>query len=186
MDLYKERAALKSLLTNCIFRFDGIKLSSGKTSRYYVDVRAVTTLPEGAKLAAKIMGKMIGPVDAVGGPILGAVPILGALAALENYRTFIVRKEPKKHGLGKWIEGCLGKKVAIIDDVATTGRSLIRAIQIINDLSPWTEITKVVVLVDRQEGAQKKLAKHGYQLMSVFQMDELLKVKTFSLEERSK
>ncbi len=78
---------------------------------------------------------------------MGAVPILGALAALKGYPTFIVRKQPKGHRLGKTVEGHLGQRVALIDDVATTGQSLQRAIEVLEGAQ--VQVVKVLVLVSR-------------------------------------
>jgi len=166
---------LKQLLIDYALVFNNIQLSSGKHSNYYIDARMVTTLPEGAQIVAEIMKNIIGETDAVGGPELGAVPILGALAGLGYYQTFIIRKQAKKYGLNKWIEGHLGEEIAIIDDVATTGNSLLKAICTVKKCFPEIKITKVVVLVDREEGAKEALMKRGYELVSIFKANELFK-----------
>ena len=176
---------LKQLLIDYALIFDDVKLSSGSQSTYYIDARMVTTSSEGASIIAEIMRDVIEEVDAVGGPTIGADPILGALAGKGYYRTFIIRKEPKEYGLCKWIEGQLTEKderVAIIDDVATTGRSLVKAIQTVKDHFPHINIAKVVVLVDREEGAKEALSEHNYQLVSIFKASELIK----KLKEKQK
>lgn len=177
MDNSNIKELLRKLLVCNALIFDNVTLSAGNHSTYYIDGRMVTTSPQSAPLIASIMKTIIGPVDAVGGPSIGADPILGALAGLGYYRTFIVRKEPKKHGLNKWIEGQLDKndkRVAIIDDVATTGQSLLKAIRIVREQFPDIQIVKVAVLVDREEGAEQKLAEYGYDLLSIFKISQLI------------
>jgi orotate phosphoribosyltransferase len=90
-------------------------------------------------------------------------------------RTFIIRKEPKKHGKQKWIEGPLGNyaKIVIIDDVTTTGKSILDSINIIERYTDC-EIVKIISLVDRMEGAREALRKEGYDLYSIFNRSDLL------------
>ncbi len=175
-----KRKILKELLIKYALHIRPVMLSSGKKSNYYIDVRAVSTSSLAAPIIADLMKEMIGDVDAVGGPPIGAVPILGALAGKGYYRTFIVRKEPKQYGLSKWIEGLLteeDRKVAIIDDVATTGSSLLRAINVVKEQFPGIEVVKVVVVVDREEGAEENLKRFGYRLESIFKAKELIESK---------
>ena len=155
-------------------------LSSGKKSSYYIDGKLVTLDPEGAFLTAKLIFDMLNPVDfdAVGGLTLGADPIVAALA-LYSYinkrpiQTFIVREEPKKHGTMKLIEGKLakGSKVIIVDDVVTTGKSILQAIDAVKQEK--CEIVKIIVLVDRQEGAREKFDSLGYEFEPIFTKKDL-------------
>jgi orotate phosphoribosyltransferase len=176
-----ERKRLMQLLVSHSLHLKPVTLSSGKTSNYYFDGKMVATHPEGMPLIAEAIRDLIGDtqIDAVGGPIIGAVPILGALSGRGYFRTFFIRKEPKSHGLSKWIEGQLSaqdKRVIIIDDVATTGGSILRAINNVKEQFPQIEVIKVIVLVDREEGAKENLEKQGYVLESVFLGSNLLKV----------
>jgi len=151
-------------------------LSSGKKSTYYLDGRIITLTPEGAYLVAGIVLEMIRGKDiaAVGGPTLGADPIVGAVAALSHIekikiKTFIVRKQTKDHGARRQIEGpALGKgeKVILVDDVATTGKALIEAKDLLD--KEGIRIEYALVIVDRQEGAAENLAKAGLKLLSIF------------------
>lgn len=175
------------LLVQHSLHFKETFLSSGKISNYYIDGNMVAFLPEGAPLISKAIKEIIGDakIDAVGGLTLGADPMLGALSGKGYFRTFIVRKQPKEYGLNKWIEGQLSnedERVVIIDDVATTGGSILTAIKTVKKEFPNIEIVKVIVLVDREEGARKKLFQHGYVLESVFKSKELIdkKVKCFT------
>lgn len=158
------------------------KLSSGEMSNFYVDAKMVTLSPEGAYLTAKILLDILKDdnVDGIGGLTMGADPIVGAIAAISHIdghpiSTFIVRKTAKEHGKKRWIEGQLPKnaRVVIIDDVATTGISLLQAINTVKKEMPDCEIVKVVSLVDRLEGARDTLKKEGYKLTSVFSREDL-------------
>ncbi len=151
-------------------------LSSGKTSNYYLDGRVITLTPEGAYLVAKIiLSKVKGAgIAAVGGPTLGADPIVGAVAALSHLdniplKTFIVRKAAKEHGTGRRIEGPAlekGSRVIVVDDVATTGKAIIEAKEALD--AAGIVIDRALVIVDRKEGATEELQKLGVRLESIF------------------
>ncbi len=156
-------------------------LSSGKKSNYYLDGRIITLTPEGAFLIASIIldwlkGK---DIQAVGGPTLGADPIIGAVAALSHIqkipvKTFIVRKEAKQHGTQRQIEGPPLKKndrVLLVDDVATTGKSLIETKRALDKIG--VIVVKSMVIVDRNEGAKENLAKEGVELESIFSLTDI-------------
>jgi orotate phosphoribosyltransferase len=157
-----------------------IKLASGKTSNYYIDARAVTLSSVGAYLVGHLLFDLVKEWDiaAVGGPTMGADPMVGALAAVSCYLkkpidTFLIRKTPKAHGRMRQVEGPEipeGTEVVLVDDVATTGGSLIDAIAILE--SSGVCVKKAVVIVDREEGAADNLAKHGCQLLSFFKASD--------------
>jgi len=177
-----ERRRLMEMLVDQSLHLKTVTLSSGKSSKYYFDGKMVASDPNGAPLIAEAIKDIIGDtqVDTVGGPTIGADFMLGALSGKGYFRTFIIRKTPKEHGLGKCVEGQLNeqdRKVAIIDDVATSGGSILKAIDIVKKEFPQAEIVKVVVLVDREEGANEKLKEKGYVLESVFEAKELLLAK---------
>ena len=119
-------------------------------------------------------------IDAIGGPTLGADSILGAIASLSSQNkkpinTFIVRKAPKPYGKQQQIEGPLlkkGAKVVVVDDVATTGKSVIRSIEVLRGIG--ADVVKAVCIVDRGEGASKALADAGCKLVSIFNSSEFL------------
>jgi len=159
-----------------------IRLSSGRISDYYIDCRMVSLDPEGATLIGEILFDMLKneDMDAVGGPTLSAVPIITALAVVSYQRgrpipVFIIRKEKKRYGRRKVIEGLLEKnsRVVIVDDVATTGNSLINAINAVRE--EGCEVKRVVVIVDREESARDRLREMGYKLESIFNVREILK-----------
>lgn len=155
-------------------------LSSGKASNYYLDGRVITLSSEGAFLVASIILGLIKDkqVDAIGGPTLGADPIVGAIAALSHInhtpiRTFIVRKGAKGHGTARQIEGPAlkkGSRVILVDDVATTGKALIEAKQALDKTG--VIVRQAIVIVDRDEGARENLAKAGLTLESIFEIKD--------------
>ena len=122
-------------------------------------------------------------MDYVGGLEMGAVPIIGALAAIsategKPIRTFFVRKAPKTHGTKETVEGLAqsdtldGKRVLILDDVATSGGSIMKAIDAAREAGAAVDVA--LVLLDREEGAKEHLASQGIRLLSVFRAHEFL------------
>lgn len=181
MDLNTTKSHLLQLIKEKALFYQPIELSSGKKSKYYVDGKQITLSGEGAYLVAKVVLDLIkdDKIEAIGGPTIGADPILGAVISLSHLagspiKGFIVRKESKKHGLQKYIEGPFlkkGMRVVIIDDVITTGGSILRAAKAAQELG--CEIVKVITLVDRLEGANQRLEQYKFKLISVFTRDDL-------------
>ena len=146
------------------------KLASGKVSQYYIDGKQVTLDAQGLFLAAKVILHMAQAVgaDAVGGPTLGADPLAAAVSVLSSQsgkplKAFIVRKEAKAHGMQKMIEGPAlvpGDKVVMLEDVITTGGSVLKAIKEVESLG--ARIVKTICLVDRNEGGAETLASYHY------------------------
>ena len=164
-------------------------LASGRKSRYYINCKKTTFMPEAMPLLGGLFFERIKAgerrgnerIDAVGGLTLGADPIAYAIAyhsALQGMpvRAFSVRKEPKGHGAQKWVEGFEqpGARVAIVEDVVTTGVSTLRAIE--GALNAGFRIQAVLALVDRQEGGLEELRKKGYELESIYTTEDLLRV----------
>ncbi len=161
------------------FRLGKFILSSGAESDLYFNLKSTMMSPRGAELSARAFLDRIwaSNVDYVGGLEMGAVPIIGSLAALsacagKPVRTFFVRKEAKKHGTRDLIEGLApdetlaGKRVMILDDVATSGGSILKAVAPVRDAGAFVDTA--LVLVDREEGASQFLQEHGVSLLSVF------------------
>lgn len=158
--LLKEKAQMKGEMT----------LASGKKSSFYFDGKQVTLDPEGLLTVGKLILAMLAghKVDAVGGPTLGADPIAAAVSLLSSHtgnpiRAFIVRKEAKKHGLQKMIEGPAlkaGDRVVMLEDVITTGGSVLKAIEEVEKLG--AKVIQTICLVDRGEGADKVLSAYNY------------------------
>lgn len=174
------RLRLLRLLNKEALKRGKFVLSSGKISNYYLDGRVITLTPQGAYLVASIILDMIKKrnIHAIGGPTLGADPIVGAVAALSHIKriplkTFIVRKVAKGHGTQKQIEGPALKKntrAILVDDVATTGQSLWEAKDALNKIG--IKVDTAIVIVDRNEGARENLARKGVNLESIFTIED--------------
>jgi len=175
------KSRLLELIKEKALKVGKFVLSSGKESDYYLDERIVTLSSEGAYLTARVMLDMIKDVeiDAIGGMTLAADPIASAIAGISYAEGrpidgFIVRKEPKGHGTGKQVEGPISKgmKVCITDGTMTTGSSLLKAIEAIEN--EGCQVVKVLILIDRLEGGKEFLQGKGYDVSSVFTRDDLL------------
>ncbi|NIP29405.1 MAG: orotate phosphoribosyltransferase [Candidatus Dadabacteria bacterium] len=176
------RDRLKEILINNSILKGEFKLASGKKSDYYIDARLTTLDPEGVNLISRIFFEEIvkdAEIDCVGGPTMGADPIVGSLISYSHetkrpLKGFLVRKEEKEHGTTKLIEGSLksGDKVAVIEDVITTGGSVFKAIKAIE--SAGGEVVKVLVVVNREESNKSLFKDKGYVLYSIFDVEELL------------
>jgi len=181
MEIQECKSRLLKLLKERAVSIGKFRLSSGKESNYYLDERVVTLSAEGAYLTARIMLDMLKDVDvdAVGGMTVAADPIAGAIAAISYAQGrpvdgFIVRKEPKGHGMGKQVEGPItsGLKVAVIDGTMTTGGSILKAIEVMEN--EGCEVVKVILLIDRLEGGREAIQNKGYDYEAIFTRDDLL------------
>jgi len=180
VELTDLKAKLLVLLNKEALKRGSFVLSSGKTSNYYLDGRVITLDPEGAYLVGSIILELTkeDKVAAIGGPTLGADPIVGAIAALSHInqiplKTFIVRKSAKDHGTQRQVEGpgiTKGMKVILVDDVATTGKALIEAKEALDKIG--VVVSRAIVIVDRLEGAKENLAKVGLPLQSIFNIED--------------
>jgi len=175
-----KKARLKEILLEKAIKFGDFTLASGQKSTYYINGKMATLDSEGLNMAAEIFLDMIENIecDGVGGPTLGADPIIGAIIALAHNRGrklsgMIVRKEAKDHGTGKLIEGPIesGMKVVVIEDVTTTGGSPGRAVEAFR--AAGCEVVKVMTIVDRQQGAAEKLSGMKVNYESIFTKQEL-------------
>jgi orotate phosphoribosyltransferase len=157
------------------------KLASGRTSNVYLDCRRATLHPEGAALGATLLLDWLDESglapDCVGGPTLGADPIIGAMVALSWGRGkplpgFLVRKETKEHGTTKLLEGQWkpGWTALVIEDTVTSGGSLLKAVHAAEEAG--VTVIALACLVDREEGAHEAL--HDYPFHSIFKMHEVL------------
>ena len=177
------RQQLANLLRSKSIQRGDFTLASGKKSSYYLDCRLTTLDAEGALLTGYCVLEMLDEMgvkpDAIGGMSMGADPIVtatGVVSAIEKRPLpgFLVRKEAKGHGRKKQIEGMeitQGKRVAIVDDVCTTGGSTQEAIDAAE--REGCEVIAVISLVDREEGGSEMLrAKYNYR--SIFTARELL------------
>ena len=177
------RDELKNILNERSVRFGEVTLSSGEKSDVYVDCKPTTCYPVAMPLIGKIFLRMMKArgwkPEAVGGLMVGAEPIAFAIARESlnepNFvNAFIIRKEPKGHGMKKVVEGIdpmEGRHVVIIDDVCTKGGSTAMAIE--NAQSVGMHVLGAICLVDREMGASELLKnKFGIELESVFKLSE--------------
>jgi orotate phosphoribosyltransferase len=175
---------LREILRQKSLRTGDFTLSSGKKSTYYLDCRMTTLDSRGALLIARLILDGLRAhniqAEAVGGLTMGADPIATAVAVVSGLEgrplsAFIVRKETKGHGMQRAIEGYDGKRgsqVIIVDDVCTSGDSILRAAEKAEEAG--YEVAAVFCVVDREEGGTELIAKR-YPFYPLFTARELLK-----------
>lgn len=185
------KSELLGILMAKSVRHGTFTLASGAISDLYVDAKLTTSDPRAALLVGKVgwelikqtSGMLNTPVDSIGGLTMGAdwmALSIGIAAQLDSPRndvkTFSVRKDAKKHGLLKLIEGnfAKGQSVVVVDDVITTGGSTIQAINAIE--AAGGRVAFVVVLVDRQEGGHKAIEDLGHKVVPIFTRADLIDV----------
>lgn len=178
------KAELIDMLCRKSFKFSEepiYKLVSGRLSQFYVNCKPVTLSARGLFLAGHLIFEAIQEEDVtgVGGLTFGADPLAVAAAFASELNgkplnAFSIRKTRKDHGIVRWIEGDIrpGERVAIIDDVATTGGSTIKAVE--RARSEGLDVVKAVILVDRQEGGLENIRKHVSNVSSIVTRDELV------------
>ena len=169
------RARLKQILIEKSLKRGEFILSSGKKSNYYLDARLTTLDAEGGYCTGMAVLELVRTLTpqpkAIGGPTLGADPIVAVVAALSHQQTqsgklppiaaFIVRKELKQHGTQQLIEGWSGQPgdpVVMVEDTCTTGGSLIKAIN--QATAAGMKVIAAVCLVDREEGGRQAIEKY--------------------------
>jgi orotate phosphoribosyltransferase len=157
-----------------------VTLASGQTSNYYIDGRMVLMQGESAALLGELLfqaTKDLG-IQAIGGPETGAIPMATA-AAIRYHQAglpmegFFVRKDAKQHGLQKRIEGVLPEKgrVAIVEDVMTTGKSALGAIQVVQEAG--AQIVAVICILDRLQGARELYTQMGLNFQPLFTLRDV-------------
>ena len=181
----EDRERLKQILLEKSYREGTFTLSSGKTSDFYIDGKQTTLSAEGAYLCGRLLFELIKnheqPIQAVGGMTLGADPLVTAVSMVsflekQPIPAFIVRKEAKGHGTGQYIEGIKnlpeGGTVALLEDVVTTGGTLLQVIDRVEAVG--YKVGLVATVVDRQEGGVEALAERGFPLKAVYTRQELM------------
>jgi len=178
---HSERDQLRQMLLDRSMRFGEFVLSSGATSHYYIDVRKTSLHPMGLRLISKLFYEMLQNenVTAVGGLTLGADPLVAGLMlySAEQGRPlegFLVRRSTKAHGLRGQVEGNLAghKRVAILDDVITSGESAMIASEAAESYK--AQVVRVLAVVDRGQGAVQVFQQRGLPFTSLFTIGELL------------
>jgi orotate phosphoribosyltransferase len=163
-----------------------IKLASGRESDFYFDMKPTMLHPSGSAWLAEMILDATADAGAefIGGLEMGAVPLAATAAAFSHVRgrpitAFFVRKRPKEHGAQKLVEGLpkgqtlRGRRVVIVEDVATTGGSAIQAVKAVRE--EGAEIALVLTMVDRQEGAAETFAAEGIPFHALFKAEEFLR-----------
>jgi orotate phosphoribosyltransferase len=174
-----DKQALRSLVRDKALKFGDFTLASGKKASYYLDGKQVTLDARGARLVGEGILDLLAidmPV-AVGGMSIGADPITAAVVTMAGVRDlplvgFMVRKEAKGHGTQRYIEGPVkpGDRVAIVEDVVTTGGSSLAAIERANEYG--LVVTRVIAIIDRLEGGAAAFAQRGYPFSSLLTIED--------------
>jgi orotate phosphoribosyltransferase len=177
--LERDRARLLELLTKLSFERRKVTLSSGKESDFYIDCKRTALTAEGHFLIGRLLLAAIEAhapgVEGAGGLTLGADPLASAVSltsylAARPLPAFIVRKEPKGHGTGQWMEGRTvlrdGATVAVLEDVVTTGASTLKAIERVE--AEGFKVAAAFALVDRLEGGREAVEARGHKLVTLF------------------
>jgi orotate phosphoribosyltransferase len=158
-------------------KFGRFVLTSGAISDYYIDIKKASTEPKILKLIAQQMSEYVNGYDLLAGMELGAVPLVVALSLETGIPYVIIRKEKREHGTGKQIEGgdVKGKNILVVEDVTTSGGSVVKSIQILRENN--AEVEKVLVVVDRESGAREKLEKLEVEFIPLVSVKDILKKK---------
>ncbi len=159
-----------------IIRFGKFKLSSGIESPYYIDLRRLYSFPD---LAFKVINELIKIINveynAVAGVATGGIPLAAYIAFTKRIPLGYVRVERKSHGMESKVEGVLeGRKVLIVDDVATTGQSLLTSAKALKALN--ANVVAAAAVVDREQGAREVLASEGIKLYTLITVTEIFNV----------
>ncbi|MDE5833408.1 MAG: orotate phosphoribosyltransferase [Desulfovibrio sp.] len=181
----EQKRRLARLLLEKSYREGDFLLASGRRSDYYFDCRVTALSAEGSWLIGSLFNDLLKDlaIAGVGGMTMGADPLVTAVTVVSQERGrplngLLVRKEAKGHGTGQYVEGAgnfqAGDNVAMLEDVVTTGASLLKACSRVRDLG--LNIVAVCCILNREEGGAEVLAEAGYNLLSLFTRGELLKI----------
>ncbi len=183
------RTQLIELILEKSYREGDFTLSSGQKSSFYIDLKATTLSARGAKLIGELSilamqeAGILHHASGVGGLTLGADPIattvslasLGRAGGAEGIPAFIVRKEPKGHGTGRFIEGLenlrKNSSLIIVEDVSTTGKSAMHAVEKVRDAG--FHVLGILTVVDREQGAREFFEEKGLRFMSLVRLSDL-------------
>jgi len=188
IDFVSESSALLRLIRERSYREGDFTLVSGKKSSFYIDMKATTLSGPGAFLIGRLSFEMIrrfagmtsNTIQGVGGLTLGADPIatavsLAAYSQGTDWPAYIVRKEAKGHGTGRYVEGREnlppGAKLIVLEDVVTTGGSSIKAIERLR--AEGYNPVAVLTVVDREEGGEEALRATGVEFLRLLSISEV-------------
>ena len=167
---------LIKLLKDCgAVQFGRFVLTSGAVSDYYIDIKKASTKPDVLKKVANAMADYTEGYDLLAGMELGAIPLVVAVSLESKIPYVIIRKEKREQGTSKLIEGgdVKNKRVLVIEDVTTSGGSVIKTIQILRENK--AKVDEVLVVVDRESGAEEKLRGLDVNFISLLSVSDILK-----------
>jgi orotate phosphoribosyltransferase len=178
-----DRARLIELIKELAIVHGKVTLSSGLEADYYVDLRRATLHHEAGPLIGKAMVSLLEEngltnVQAVGGLTMGADPVAAAVmhqaaAQGKTIDAFVVRKQPKGHGMGRQVEGpeVSGRNVVVLEDTSTTGGSPLTAAEALEKVG--AKIFAVATVVDRDTGARQAIESRGYKYLTAITLEDL-------------
>lgn len=164
------------LFTYGMIKLGRFKLSSGLDSPFYIDLRKLYSYPDlTIKIVDSIVSRIqLNDIDIIAGLETAGIPLAAYMACRTGKPMVYVRKEKKNHGTGQLIEGEVsGRRILVVDDVVTTGSTLLRAIG--NIMNAGGNPIRVIVLVDREQGAREKLTKMGIELYAFTTASQLFR-----------
>ena len=177
----RDHDRLVELLKQLSYRRMRVTLASGRESDFYVDGKQTTLNAEGAWLVGNLIFDALSPeITGIGGLVVGADPIAAATAAVSFHRgrpihAFLVRKEAKGHGTGRYVEGRQslpdGSKVCIVEDTVTTGGSLLKAVE--RCRAEGLDVVQALTIVDREEGGADAIRAAGVPFTALVRRAEL-------------
>jgi len=171
-----DKEKLIELLKDCgAIQFGKFVLTSGAISNYYIDIKKASTNPKILKKIAEAMVEYTEGYDVLAGMELGAVPLVVALSLETGIPYVIVRKEKREHGTSKQIEGndVEDKKVLIVEDVTTSGGSVVKTINILRKNKALVD--EVIVVVDRESSTEEKLQNLDCSFIPLLSISDILK-----------
>ena len=183
--MLERKRRLARILVEKSYREGDFVLASGRRSDYYFDCRVTALSAEGSWLIGSLFNDLLADlaIRGVGGMTLGADPLVSATTVISWERGrplhgLLVRKEAKGHGTGQFVEGLgnfgAGDSVAMLEDVVTTGGSLLKACERVRDAG--LNIAAVCAILDREEGGREAIAEAGYDLLALFTRKELVEL----------
>jgi len=166
---------ISSLRESGALQFGRFVLTSGAVSEYYVDIKKASSNPKTLKIIAEALAEYTEGYELLAGMELGAVPLVVAVSLETNIPYVIVRKEKRQHGTSKDIEGgeVKGKRVLIIEDVTTSGGSVLKTVKIIRENKGIVD--EVIAVVDRESGAEERLKNADVSFIPLLSVSDILK-----------
>jgi orotate phosphoribosyltransferase len=178
MFINKKQKLFQIILKHGLINTDGVRLSSGGTSDIYYDIKKIMSygdwLNDIAYCVHKNSDRALKEIGSVGGMEIASIPIAATIAQRCHMHWFVVRKEQKKHGLQKRIEGEVIDPVWIVDDVLTTGKNIIETIHALNETGHY-DMAGITVVVDRED-ENNRLKEMGIKYNTLFKHSDFINV----------